>query len=708
MPDIPGDTTTSATITVGGSVSDSLETAGDWDWFAITLSAGETIQINLDATGANPVDDPYVRIYDGLGSQLDVDNDSGPGMNSELVFTATVAGTYYIEAGSYLDSYAGDYTLSVIAALPPPPGSILPGLEWGSFVDDGTGNPTSSISYYFAPSGEAFDGITSQGFNAYEKSQFEVIFDMIASVAGLTFTEATTAAGTDFQLVASNNADIDGYLGYFNPPGEVNEGVGVFNIDAWDRTSGGSTDAGGFDFITIVHEVLHGLGMAHPHDGGGTSDIFDGVSSPFGDYGDFDLNQGIFTTMSYNSGYSTGTSGSTGDSGNNWGYEAGPMALDMAVLQALYGANTTTAAGNDTYVLPDANLAGTYWMSIWDTGGIDAITYGGTRDIEIILLEATLLYETGGGGYVSAADGIAGGYTIANGVVIENATGGSGDDLLVGNDAKNFLTGNGGADELRGLSGNDNIQGGAGADSIHAGIGDDIVDGGADNDSIFGEDGDDVIRGQGGTDWIVGGTGADDISGGIGNDSIFGEDDDDVIRGQGNNDMIFGGQGDDTVYGGSGDDTLDGGVENDRLFGQGNNDTLYGGDGDDFLSGAAGSDDLYGGDGADTLNGGTGADTLNGGAGFDVLSGGAQSDTFVFLDGNEVDQVNGYQQGLDVIQISATLFTNGLSEQEVVDTYGSINGTGNIITLDFGADELVLINGGGLSILTLGADIQFV
>jgi len=70
--------------------------------------------------------------------------------------------------------------------------------------------------------------------------------------------------------------------------------------------------------------------------------------------------------------------------------------------------------------------------------------------------------------------------------------------------------------------------------------------------------------------------------------------------------------------------------------------------------------------------------------------------------------VNGYQQGLDVIQISATLFTNGLSEQEVVDTYGSINGTGNIITLDFGADELVLINGGGLSILTLGADIQFV
>ncbi|WP_377504512.1 pre-peptidase C-terminal domain-containing protein [Octadecabacter sp. R77987] len=708
MPDIPGDATTTATITVGGSVSDTLETAGDWDWFAITLSAGETIQINLDASGANPLDDPYVRIYDGLGSQLDVDNDSGPGVNSELVFTATVAGTYYIEAGSYFDSYDGDYTLSVIAAVPPPPASILPGLEWGSFVDDGAGNPVSSISYYFAPTGVAFDGITSQGFNAYEITQFEAAFDMIAAVTGLTFSESGTAAGTDFQLVASNNADIGGFLGYFNPPGEVNEGVGVFNIDAWDRTSGGSTDPGGFDFVTIVHEVLHGLGMAHPHDGGGTSDIFNGVSGPFGDYGDFDLNQGIFTTMSYNTGFFTGTAGSSGDTGNDWGYEAGPMALDIAVLQALYGANTTTAAGNDTYVLPDANVAGTFWTSIWDTGGIDEITYSGTKDIEIILLEATLLYEMGGGGYVSAADGVAGGYTIANGAVIENATGSSGEDLLVGNDVKNFLTGNGGADEFWGLGGNDNIQGGAGADSIQAGTGDDIVDGGSDDDSIFGEEGDDVIRGQGGTDWIVGGAGEDDISGGIGNDNIFGADDDDVIRGQGNNDTIYGEQGDDTIYGGSGNDTIEGGIENDRLFGQGNNDTLFGGDGDDFLSGAAGSDNLSGGADDDTINGGAGADILNGGAGFDLLNGGTQGDTFVFVAGNDIDQVGGYEQGLDTIEISTSLFTAGLSAQQVVDTYGSINATGTIITLDFGADELVLVNGGGLNIATLGADIQFI
>ena len=41
------------------------------------------------------------------------------------------------------------------------------------------------------------------------------------------------------------------------------------------------------------------------------------------------------------------------------------------------------------------------------------------------------------GGAMSRVDGIFGGYTIANGVVIENAVGGKGNDTLVGNSADN-------------------------------------------------------------------------------------------------------------------------------------------------------------------------------------------------------------------------------------------------------------------------------
>src|ERR1043165_1548346 len=52
------------------------------------------------------------------------------------------------------------------------------------------------------------------------------------------------------------------------------------------------------------------------------------------------------------------------------------------------------------------------------------------------------------GGAISKADGIFGGYTIAKGVVIENAIGGSGNDTLVGNSADNTLDGRAGDDTV--------------------------------------------------------------------------------------------------------------------------------------------------------------------------------------------------------------------------------------------------------------------
>jgi serralysin len=58
------------------------------------------------------------------------------------------------------------------------------------------------------------------------------------------------------------------------------------------------------------------------------------VHTSFRDYGVSGLNQGIFSTMSYNTGYQT-----TPSLSYLRGNEAGPMALDIAALQALYGKN---------------------------------------------------------------------------------------------------------------------------------------------------------------------------------------------------------------------------------------------------------------------------------------------------------------------------------------------------------------------------------
>lgn len=64
--------------------------------------------------------------------------------------------------------------------------------------------------------------------------------------------------------------------------------------------------------------------------------------------------------------------------------------------------------------------------------------------------------------------------SIAYGVTIEDATGGSARDLLWGNEVANVLSGLGGNDVLNGFEGNDTLIGGTGTDTLTGGAGDDV------------------------------------------------------------------------------------------------------------------------------------------------------------------------------------------------------------------------------------------
>lgn len=137
-----------------------------------------------------------------------------------------------------------------------------------------------------------------------------------------------------------------------------------------------------------------------------------------------------------------------------------------------------------------------FYATIYDTGGIDTIAHKGGHDAHIDLLAATLDYTPTGGGVVSFISGTFGGFTIADGVVIENATGGNGNDVLLGNSASNTLTGNNGNDSLVGREGSDVLLGGNGKD---------VLNGGAGNDTLNGGNGEDVfVFDTAGTDTIVG------------------------------------------------------------------------------------------------------------------------------------------------------------------------------------------------------------
>lgn len=541
--------------------------------------------------------------------------------------------------------------------------TVTTSLIWGTQVSD------PAISVYFAANGETFDGYTSEGSSAYEIGQFQALFDLIEGIANLTFT-ITADVNADFKIVMDDNEVMGAFDGAMGPPGESNEGIGVFDGQNIVRGPGGALEMGGYDFMVLAHETLHALGLAHPHDTGGTSTVMNGVVDS-GDYGDFALNQGVYTVMTYNNGYFSGASGSEPDGSHLYGYESGPMALDISILQSLYGANMTTATGNNVYMLPDQNQAGTMWTSIWDAGGTDELQYQGTRDTVIDLRAATLLYEVGGGGRVSSAAGIAGGYTIANGVLIENATSGSGHDNLTGNSANNTLIANTGADTVDAGAGNDTVMGGNGSDVLNGESGSDVLDGGAGFDSILGGGGNDTINGGTGADTISGGAGNDLLNGGGANDRLSGNAGSDVINGDGGNDSIFGGAGFDTINGGTGSDTIDGGLGNDMLNGDGGNDHILGntgsdvlnGDGgDDTLEGQGGNDLIIGGDGSDSLSGGTNNDTLVGGEGNDTMDGGTGADVFVFSNINGADVINDFLVNVDDLDFSGVSALNSFAD----------------------------------------------
>ena len=166
-----------------------------------------------------------------------------------------------------------------------------------------------------------------------------------------------------------------------------------------------------------------------------------------------------------------------------------------------------------------------------------------------------------------------------------------------------------------------------------------------DGDSFL-TDGDDVYDGRNGG--LAG-----DLQLGDGNDTARMGDEDNLVDGGLGGDRIYGRDGNDDLLGNGGSDTLFGGDGNDVLRGGAANDSLRGGDGDDDLSGGNNNDTLKGGRGDDELTGGNGVDELHGGRGDDLLNGGSGADTFVFTLNAGFDVVVDFQNGTDLIDVSA-------------------------------------------------------
>lgn len=497
--DAGGTTATAAALGLGTTFGQ-LETSGDVDVYAISLTAGTL----------------YTFGYAG-GIAGETDNDGEPGENMALIelldasgtviashinyesgisFFANQSGNYYLRVTADLPTMTGGYTLDV-GAVNPAAHDPLDSIDWRSannvpFVDVG-GVPTAYV--YFAPAGENFgetgdDGVSplvTYGWQQWQIDGVMLALQQYEQILGVNYEITTDSNQATFRLMTSNSALYGAYMYPQDPAYGTQQGIGVYNL-----ASGGfgtrpeSFQQGGYAFSVILHEFGHGHGLAHPHDTGGGSEIMLGVTAP-DTYGVYDLNQGVYTVMSYNDAWDKHPDGPSPYSSRGatvgYGWSGTLSAFDIAQLQSRHGAPAANT-GDTVYTLDAVNAPGTYYQTIWDTAGNDTISFAGVADTRIDLLAATLDYTPTGGGVVSFVDGVWGGYTIANGVVIENATGGAGNDSLLGNAAANRLTGNDGDDTLLGRGGNDLLLGGGGVDRVGGGDGLDVATLGA-GDDVF-------------------------------------------------------------------------------------------------------------------------------------------------------------------------------------------------------------------------------
>ena len=533
MVDIAGDKSTTSVVTVGSTTNGTIDFGSDHDWFQVTLTAGEKFQVTMNGIGPFALEDPYIRIRDSAGNVIFENDDGGAGRNAFIAFQASYTGVYYIDLAAWDEvpaqyNYTGDYELKVENFQQPPVATL------DQIAFQLTNGYWTEGSHHFPVSQGGSISVNLVGLTGAGQTLAREALRVWSDTIGVSFVEV----GQGGQIIFDDNEDGASASAVWSQG--ITSSARINISTRWLVENG--TTVGSYSFQTYLHEIGHALGLGHA----GNYNME--ASFPFDA---LFLNDAWSTSiMSY---FSPTESSYFIDRGFTESYVGTPMLADMVAASQLYGLSTTTRLGNTTYGfnsnagndIYNANLHPAIAYTVFDSGGVDTLDFSGFSQNQLIDLTS---------GEYSNVGGRTGTISIAIGTLIENATGGSGDDTIRGNHGNNLLIGNGGNDRIFGFDGDDTFISGAGDDyfaggngidtvsyanaaagifidrelagSVNnvAGIGNDglveieVIIGTAFNDSFLGTNlgqrfeggaGDDILNGQGGADILVGGPGAD-------------------------------------------------------------------------------------------------------------------------------------------------------------------------------------------------------
>ena len=415
----------------------------------------------------------------------------------------------------------------------------------------------STITFSFPTSTAPFTALgetEAAGFttmSAAQQAKAIIAINLWDELIAPSVVQTTANAG---QITFGNSTGVAPSYAYTStwtssPPNKLTNAHVWFN-PAFNGTSGGTGNdlihptIGQHGFSTYIHELGHAFGFEHMGTYNGSGNATTQASSI--------QDSTVYSIMSY-FGPSWGTGAANGEGIVAWADWVGtdgktydpqtPMLNDILAAQNFYGADTTTRTGNTVYGFNSTLAAvdgGIYdftqnahpIMCLYDAGGIDTLDLSGYNTASKIDLNA---------GAFSDCNDMTKNISIAYSAVIENATGGSGADTLIGNAVANTL--NGGA-------GDDTLSGGGGADTFVGGIGNDTVTyaleaAGLTIDMLFGANGTGNAAGDtfNSIETLIGSNLIDNISGTNSNETIVGGGGNDILNGRGGNDAIDGGAG---------------------------------------------------------------------------------------------------------------------------------------------------------------------